>query len=100
MKELDAMISLKARVPTANARRYLTQLCKHFAHKIPVEYDDDRGRADFPWGICHLEAEEGLLVLRCEGGDNAALDQVIAVVDDHLRRFGWRETLTLDWQPD
>ncbi len=94
------MISLQAQVQTANARRYLAQLCKHFAHKIPVEFDDCRGRADFPWGICHLEAEEGLLALRCEAGDREALDQVMAVVDDHLRRFGWRESLTLDWRPD
>lgn len=92
------MISIQARVPTANAGRYLVQLCKHFAHKIPVDYDGCRGRADFPWGICHLEAMDGLLVLRCEAGDQEALDRVAEVVADHLRRFGWREALSLDWQ--
>lgn len=93
------MIRVHARVGTANASRYLVLLCKHFAHKIPVEYDVDRGRADFLWGSCHLEAEGGLLSLCCEADDAPALDRIKAVVGEHLSRFGWREGLTLSWEP-
>ena len=30
---------------TPNASKYLQQLCKHFAHKVDVEYDETRGKA-------------------------------------------------------
>ena len=36
--------SSEARVATAAPARYLAQLCKHFAHKLPVTLGDDRGR--------------------------------------------------------
>ncbi|AWK89746.1 DUF2218 domain-containing protein [Azospirillum thermophilum] len=88
----------QARVGTALASRYLVQLCKHFAHKIPVEYDGRRGRADFPWGVCHMTAGDDTLDLRCEAPDAQGLDRVKAVVDDHLRRFAWRETPVLSWE--
>jgi uncharacterized protein len=87
----------RATVATAAASRYLTQLCKHFAHKIPVSVEDGRGRADFPWGVCHMEAAEGVLTLRCEAEDGEGLERVKAVVADHLGRFGWREELKLNW---
>ena len=31
-----------ATVPTAHASRYLQQLCKHWSHKLPVEFDASR----------------------------------------------------------
>jgi len=93
------MNTQQAEVTTAQASRYLQQLCKHFAHKIPVEYDDRRGRADFPWGTCHMTAEDGVLTLRAEAPGEDELARVKAVVDDHLTRFAWRETLTVTWGP-
>ena len=39
-----------ARYETSNGSKYLQQLCKHFAHKIAVEYDDHRGSAALPTG--------------------------------------------------
>lgn len=86
-----------AAVTTATANRYLTQLCKHFAHKISVEYDDHHGRADFPGGACHLSAEGETLSLRCEAADERDLERIKMVVADHLLRFGWRESLTVVW---
>lgn len=91
-------LTAQAAVPTAAASRYLTQLCKHFGHKIPVRYDDTTGRAEFPWGICHLAAADGVLTLRLSAEDEASLARVKAVVEDHLVRFGWRETLHVAWE--
>ena len=93
------MMIQQARVNTANAGRYLVQLCKHFAHKIPVDYDASRGRADFAWGTCHMEAGDGVLSLRCEANDGEALERVKFVVNDHLTRFAWRESPTIKWEP-
>ena len=92
------MMTQQAQLSTAAANRYLVQLCKHFAHKIPVDYDDRRGRADFLWGTCHMDAENGVLTLRCEAGSGEDLERIKAVVDDHLTRFAWREKLTLRWE--
>lgn len=91
------MMIAECRVETASASKYIAQLCKHFAHKITVEYDATKGRADFPWGVCRMSAEDGVLALRCEGQDDTGLGRVKAVVEDHLVRFAWREKPSLNW---
>ena len=91
-------LTARAAVPTAAASRYLTQLCKHFGHKVPVAYDDTAGRAEFPWGICHLTAEADRLHLNLSADDDQSLARVKAVVEDHLIRFGWRESLSIAWE--
>lgn len=85
-------------VTTPTASRYLTQLCKHFAHKIPVEYATNSGRADFPGGSCHFDADDATLSLRLEADSEQALQHIKAVVEDHLVRFGWRESLNITWE--
>lgn len=85
-------------VTTPRASRYLAQLCKHFAHKIPVEYGANSGRADFPGGSCHFNADDATLSLRLEADTDQALQHIKAVVEDHLVRFGWRESLNITWE--
>ncbi|MCA1909258.1 MAG: DUF2218 domain-containing protein [Magnetospirillum sp.] len=90
-------LTASAAIPTAAASRYLSQLCKHFAHKIPVEHDAVSGRADFPWGSCRLAAQDGVLRLELDAQDELSLARIKAVVEDHLVRFAWRESLTVAW---
>lgn len=87
-----------ARVPTAHAQRYLGQICKHFAHKIPVEHSEREGRITFGAGVCRATSDEAALTLEIEGTpDNmAALRDVVA---RHLVRFAFREELAIDWRP-
>lgn len=87
-----------AHVQTANASRYLIQLCKHFAHKIEVEYDSQKGHAKFLWGTCMMQAEEGQLILRCTGDDEPSLDRVQDVVHRHLVGFAFRENPSIVWK--
>lgn len=89
----------EARVAVATPRRYLGQLCKHFAHKIPASFDDAGGRIDFPFGTCLLTAEEeaGVLVLRAEAADEEARVKLEGVVARHLERFAFREALVIGW---
>ena len=93
------MVSAHAIVPTAMASRYLMQLCKHFAHKISVDYNAERGRADFPWGICHLTADAGTLTIQCEAPTDEELERVKFVLTDHVQRFGWKEKIEVTWIP-
>lgn len=91
------MFRSDAHVATEKASKYIAQLCKHFAHKIAVEYDAAQGRADFPFGVCRMEASEQALLLRCEAPDAAALERVEGVVAIHLEKFAWREKPEIAW---
>lgn len=90
-----------ATVWTAKASSYLQQLCKHFAHKIPVEFDALAGRAEFPMGLCTFAAdtEAGVLTLRASAASPEALARVKEVVGGHLLRFAFREDLAVNWEP-
>lgn len=82
-----------ATVPTAKPSSYLQQLCKHFGHKIPVEFTSDQGRITFEMGVAELEAAEDALILRVTGD----LDRMESVIASHLERFAFREELKVVW---
>lgn len=86
-----------ARVPTPKAERYLVQLCKHFAHRVPAEYDDNSGVIAFDFGRCQMAATPEILALVAEAADPAALAQVQDVIGRHLERFAFRDGLTVSW---
>ncbi len=91
------MLHSEARVQTATPARYLGQLCKHFAHKIPVTLEAHTGSIAFPAGLCRLAADDDVLVLRVEAPDEGALAQVQDVVARHLVRFAFREPPAIEW---
>lgn len=84
--------------PTPNASRYLGTLCKHFGHKVPVEFDTTQGRIELPFGQCTLAAGETALNLTVTAEDRPALDRLCQVIGSHLERFAFRENPELDWQ--
>ena len=87
-----------ASIATDKASRYLQQLAKHFAHKLPVTFDPQQGRISFSAGDCDMIADEGRLILTLTSPDTESLVQLENVVERHLVRFAFREELTLDWQ--
>ncbi len=102
------MIRSTTRFDSERAERYLVQLCKHFAHKVPASYESagdgpaqDRmeGKVDFPWGVCRMSATGDGLAIICEAADAESLKRVEYVVADHVERFAWREKPRIDWQP-
>lgn len=96
----------EAWVETSRATRYLTQLCKHFAHeaearpvRVRVEYDDHEGATDFGWvGTCTMQAHTDGLRLRVAAGDPIRLRLLQRVVASHLERFGRRDELHVQWR--
>ncbi|GAA6131695.1 DUF2218 domain-containing protein [Halopseudomonas sabulinigri] len=96
------MPAKQAQVRTANASRYITRLCKHFAHKVESSWDEQQGVTDFPFGRCVMQAGEVQLELHCSAEDDALLERVCWVVADHLERFSVAvekgEGLTVEWQ--
>jgi hypothetical protein len=85
-------------IPTAHASRYLQQLCKHFAHKLPAECTPTDGSICFPMGKTELHANGQNLNISVQVADAADLDRLKEVVVSHLIRFAFREELTVDWR--
>jgi hypothetical protein len=93
------MPSSQATVETSNASKYLQQLCKHFAHKVAVEFGPTKARVDFPFGDCRMRADERELTIECDAQSPEELARAQFVIDDHLTRFAWREKPEIIWVP-
>lgn len=86
---------------TANASRYLQQMCKHFAHKVPTEWTPTHGVAAMPHGRCEMTAVGNTLRIELEPNDASRLPLLAKVVEVHLQRFAWKEPdFSLEWQRD
>ncbi len=81
---------------TANASRYLQQLCKHFGHKCPVEFTPTEGHIELPFGRCELQADAHRLEIK-GAAEDGLLDRFEQVVGDHFARFAFRENPNLSW---
>jgi hypothetical protein len=66
------MNSSEARITTERASIYLQQLCKHFAHRLPVEFTPERGQITFSNGTCRLTANSDVLTLEADSGCSSA----------------------------
>ncbi|MBX2805215.1 MAG: DUF2218 domain-containing protein [Hyphomicrobiales bacterium] len=84
-------------VPTTNGSKYLQQICKHFGHKLPVEFTTNAGEIQLPFGKCRLEASESELILIGEAASDQ-IEHLEKIIENHLARFAFRETPEVSWQ--
>jgi hypothetical protein len=101
--------SATALVPTAQASKYLQQLCKHWEHNLQVEFTPENGTVIFPRDarganhpgdavVTFNVAETGLEV-RVDASSGEQLEGLKDAVARHLDRFAFREApLAIDWQ--
>jgi hypothetical protein len=87
-----------AEIRTERASIYLQQLCKHFAHKLAVEFTPEQGMIPFSMGTCRLEATGDILRLKVEAENADLLVQVEGVVERHLVRFAFRDPPEIVWR--
>jgi hypothetical protein len=112
------MPAAEAQISTPNARRYLTQFCKHAQqiHRLPhrppthegglqplptvehAEFSETDGMVSLGWGRCVLHATPGTLTLRAEATSNDHLHRIQDIIAADIQRFGAREQLTITWQ--
>jgi hypothetical protein len=101
--------SAVAAVPTKSASRYLQQLCKHWSHKLAVDFTATDGTITFPRdargssfpsdATVTLKALENGLAVRVHASASEQLEAVKAAVASHLDRFAFREApLAFDWR--
>jgi hypothetical protein len=92
------MLITTAHYPTEHGSKYLQQLCKHFAHKVEVTYDETSGHVALPNGTAILNADAGGLTVRIEAEDAKSIIHGRFVIDSHLVTFAHREGfLGLSW---
>lgn len=92
------MKTTTARIVTANAGKYIAQLCKHWSHKFDTRWDNMTGRVELPGGPVHLSADVKTLTITIETKDEVTSDRMKDVVQSHLDRFAFREVpITYTW---
>ena len=92
------MLTTKARVPTASGSKYLQQLCKHWSHKLEVEFTAEQGLVRFPTATATMQADARGLEVAVEAADAETLERMKGVVATHLDRFAFREApLPFEW---
>ena len=92
-------MTLIADVPTANASRYLQQLCKHWSHKFATDFTETAGNIDFVMGPITLVATDTALTVTLTPNADADIERFKQVVANHLDRFAFREApLKFDWR--
>lgn len=84
-------------VKTATPSKYINRLCKHFAHKVTVQYDDDQGEVLFDMGKGLIAKTADGLIMTAEADTQENLATVVDILDRHFVRVAWQEELTLSW---
>ncbi len=84
-------------IHTEKASGYLQQICKHFGHKIPVEFDANSGRITFDFGTAELSAAQSVLGMTARADSQDDLERLKNVLTSHLERFAFREDLNITW---
>lgn len=92
------MASSSATVPTESGSKYLQQLCKHWSHKLTVEFTAEKGTVTFPNAVATMTAQPDSLLVTIEAEDAETVERMKGVVSSHLDRFAFREApLPFDW---
>jgi len=103
------ILNRNGKAEVQNGRRYIEQLCRHWAHKLDVRLDDEGGRVVFPKdaddpnysedAIAIFSATESRLDVQLTAFTWTQLEELCTVIDDHLDRFAFREGgLRLAWE--
>ncbi len=98
--EANAGVQSHARIATLpnKARTYMIQMCKHFGHKVEATFDDVHGRIALGEHVCDLEVSApDVLRISLTANSETGLHAIEDVVDRHLRRFAFKEELTIQW---
>ena len=85
-------------LPTNEASRLIKRLCKHFSHKVDVEFDESSGHVDFPMGSCNMKASDDTLTFDIQADNPENLQKVQQVISSHADKFARDESLEWEWK--
>jgi hypothetical protein len=93
------MTTSSTEITTPKASYYLQMLCKHWSHKLPVEFTPDYGIVPFVDGVCVMQADDDSLLVKIEAHDEGRVRHFETVFVKHLERFANKEVLgDIAWQ--
>jgi hypothetical protein len=96
--ELERMPVSTATVSTGNAQSYMRKLGQHWSHRFTVIFDEDQGcTIQMTNAVCELRAHPDHLDLRLMVDSGEDQGRMESVVEEHLKRFGFREELQFAW---
>jgi hypothetical protein len=87
----------KAEVQTANSAVLMLHLCQHWESKYPVQCGVTDGRIELPQARCLLKAGSHALAVRLELAAGADQSRLETIIEENLKRFGYREQLIFPW---
>lgn len=85
-------------IATKAGASYIGKLCRHFVHKIEATYSGNTGKAVFPFGVCLMHADDESLTFEIEAHHAEGAEKIRGVIDRHLIRFAYKETLEINWK--
>lgn len=91
---------ITGRAYTERAERYAKQLAGHLAHKVAVEHRDGEEHVDLDGAHARLWPTPAAVEIEVAGADRAPLFRAMAVIEEHLVRFGVRDALAVEWDDD
>lgn len=93
------MLETTSQFETEHASKYLIRLCKHFAHKVEVSYDDNDAEVQFPCGPAFIKADAEKISFIVTAENQDKLEMGKSIIEKHLIGFAYKEKLErLDWQ--
>ena len=92
------MLKSYATLNAVHADKVLYKLCKHFALKIPVDFDSVQAHIQFAYGECFIRRAGDELAMTCSSDSAEKLAKVEWVIEDHLGLMVRNAELKLHWQ--
>lgn len=77
----------------------MRKLGQHWSHRFPVKFDENSGCViQMPNTVCELRACPKTLEVELQLGEGEDSGRIETVVEEHLKRFGFREELQFAWK--
>jgi uncharacterized protein len=96
---METKLTSTAKIETVHAGKYLVQLAKHWSHRFPdLTWNETRADIPFPTGQCVITSNENILAIALTVPDEETASRMESVVEEHLKRFSFRESLEIIWQ--
>jgi hypothetical protein len=89
----------RAIVLTPNAESYMRKLGQHWSHEYPVTFDPTHTcTIKLVHALCELHATPDTLNIQVTTDHAEDQARIEGVVEEHVKRFGFREELQFPWQ--
>lgn len=92
------MTTVTGEAATPDAARVIRRLCRHWAHKFPVKFDDTSGEIQINDVRVAMRASADTLHVALENPNGEVPERLPGVVADHLvRMVGTEPALQVRW---